>query len=421
MIGSVALRASASRWYWSCINTATHMLRAFRHDRADREPTVNPTINVTVTTTLQVHDGHVRRMSFVLPPRTLDDRVTPSELVELLQLAALARFRDHGSATRRLVRGMSPAARQRAIAAGILTSGDRPPPIRYRARLDELDVPALPPISAEALQVNRGALLQTTTDLPASLAHRSGLRAFECEGPTVWVRDPRTQAHWPYELPADWIDEVRGLLDGRITPRRVAADRLRVYRFAQILLDAEHATEEWPRHAVADWQRSFRAAGYAVIRALIAPAARAAIGAYARELVRGGYCAPGDPAVGNREWIQDERLLKSIHGQVSGLANAVVAEAIAPSLTFLHYYHDGAELKRHTDGRHCPWNISCAVDGEPGDYTWPLFMQPAGSATTICLQRGDAVLYAGTTIPHWREPLPAGHDAAICSFQFVRL
>ena len=50
---------------------------------------------------------------------------------------------------------------------------------------------------------------------------------------------------------------------------------------------------------------------------------------------------------------------------------------------------------------------------------WPIFLDIDGAVHEVALGVGDALLYAGTEIPHWREPLTDLTHCAVCFFHFV--
>ena len=83
-------------------------------------------------------------------------------------------------------------------------------------------------------------------------------------------------------------------------------------------------------------------------------------------------------------------------------------------------YQPGAVLRRHVDRAQCRWNVSFCVDIEAADdeAPWPLHIG-AGAGQAVHLGIGDAVVYCGTDVPHWREPLPDGKFVTVCLFHYV--
>jgi hypothetical protein len=74
-----------------------------------------------------------------------------------------------------------------------------------------------------------------------------------------------------------------------------------------------------------------------------------------------------------------------------------------PSYSFTRVYQKGEELKAHIDRPGCEISLTChiATVGKP----WPIWMQtPGGEPTEYTLEPGDACVYKGCEIKHWREP-----------------
>lgn len=81
---------------------------------------------------------------------------------------------------------------------------------------------------------------------------------------------------------------------------------------------------------------------------------------------------------------------------------------LEPTYSFSRVYQGGEELKPHTDRPSCEVsvtvNIACTMN-EP----WPIWMQYKDNDPTKCmLNPGDAVIYKGCEVMHWRRPLEQG-------------
>ena len=69
-----------------------------------------------------------------------------------------------------------------------------------------------------------------------------------------------------------------------------------------------------------------------------------------------------------------------------------------PTYSFWRMYTYNAELKPHKDRESCEISVT-VMFGSDGT-SWPFFV----GDKEIELQTGDAVLYLGTQVKHWREP-----------------
>ena len=71
--------------------------------------------------------------------------------------------------------------------------------------------------------------------------------------------------------------------------------------------------------------------------------------------------------------------------------------SLLPTYSFWRMYTFGADLKKHKDRPSCEYSVtvkinSCGVE-------WPIFME----GKEINLENGDAVIYKGCELSHWRE------------------
>jgi len=73
-----------------------------------------------------------------------------------------------------------------------------------------------------------------------------------------------------------------------------------------------------------------------------------------------------------------------------------------PTYSYLRIYVKGAELGKHTDRQSCEISATLPIEYEsPG--IWPLCIEVGGNPRKIELEPGDALIYKGIQIPHWRD------------------
>ena len=78
-----------------------------------------------------------------------------------------------------------------------------------------------------------------------------------------------------------------------------------------------------------------------------------------------------------------------------------------PTYSYSRVYQGGEQLLPHTDRESCEISvtINVACTGEP----WPIWMQYEDNDPVKCiLNPGDAVIYKGCEVTHWRRRLPMG-------------
>jgi predicted 2-oxoglutarate/Fe(II)-dependent dioxygenase YbiX len=92
---------------------------------------------------------------------------------------------------------------------------------------------------------------------------------------------------------------------------------------------------------------------------------------------------------------------------------------LLPTYAYARLYAPGDELKIHTDRPACEISATLTL-GFDGD-VWPIFMgsQDKTSASKIEMGVGDAVLYRGMDVHHWRNPYTEGKWQAQVFLHYV--
>jgi len=87
-----------------------------------------------------------------------------------------------------------------------------------------------------------------------------------------------------------------------------------------------------------------------------------------------------------------------------GAVEEIVGCDLLPTYSYSRVYVEGDDLERHVDRPSCEYSVTVnvACDGEP----WPIWMQ-CGDAepTKVTLDPGDAVIYKGCDVHHWRNKM----------------
>lgn len=86
---------------------------------------------------------------------------------------------------------------------------------------------------------------------------------------------------------------------------------------------------------------------------------------------------------------------------------------LRPNYSYWRLYERGSILDRHRDRDSCEisatvclgYNISNVSQDQYPNYNWPMWVQnPSGEEIPIQLNPGDAIIYRGCEVDHWREP-----------------
>ena len=99
------------------------------------------------------------------------------------------------------------------------------------------------------------------------------------------------------------------------------------------------------------------------------------------------------------------------------------AEPVKPSYVYFASYQGGAELERHTDRPQCEFSITYCLDFTPEPVRatpWPILLDTPAGRVTVYQAIGDALLYRGCQVPHYRRRLQEGATSSSFFFHFVR-
>src|SRR5262245_66530252 len=83
-----------------------------------------------------------------------------------------------------------------------------------------------------------------------------------------------------------------------------------------------------------------------------------------------------------------------------------------PTYSYYRVYKRGDVLPRHTDRESCEVSVSLCL-GYAASEPWPLWLERLGASRAIALRPGDALLYRGIELPHWREAFAGEHAAQL--------
>ena len=89
-----------------------------------------------------------------------------------------------------------------------------------------------------------------------------------------------------------------------------------------------------------------------------------------------------------------------------------------PTYSYLRIYMNGAVLEKHTDRNSCEVSATIPLSYD-SPAIWPLFLETSERGIRVELEPGDALIYKGIELPHWREPF-AGERQVQVFLHYVR-
>jgi hypothetical protein len=73
-----------------------------------------------------------------------------------------------------------------------------------------------------------------------------------------------------------------------------------------------------------------------------------------------------------------------------------------PTYSYLRIYQKGADLEKHQDRHSCEVSATVPLSYDSAQI-WPLFIETRNQIIGVELEPGDALIYKGIEVPHWRE------------------
>lgn len=116
--------------------------------------------------------------------------------------------------------------------------------------------------------------------------------------------------------------------------------------------------------------------------------------------ISGDFCRYGDPIF---DALVDASLEK---------VQEITTVPLISNYSYCRLYTTGSELKRHRDRPSCEfsvtvclgYNVSNVDQTRYPNYDWPMFVDSNKTELPVHMKPGDAIVYRGCDVDHWRKP-----------------
>lgn len=155
---------------------------------------------------------------------------------------------------------------------------------------------------------------------------------------------------------------------------------------------------------------NFSSHGYKKVSKLIDDQTIKTISQYFENKINRGEWAPKNklsPRDSSKFGYYADPLIEVLLGQCQTAIEQHTGFLLEPTYSYSRVYQEGEELKPHTDRPSC--EISVTINVACTGKIWPIWMQYKDHPPAECiLEPGDAVIYKGCDVTHWRRELPKG-------------
>jgi len=116
---------------------------------------------------------------------------------------------------------------------------------------------------------------------------------------------------------------------------------------------------------------------------------------------------PGTPA------IYGDRIMERLLARLTPTVGGIVGLALYPTYSYFRLYRPGDTLPKHTDRPACQVSMTLCLDYD-APAPWPIwFATNSAEATPFNLAPGDAAIYSGMDVMHWREAFNGTYAAQV--------
>lgn len=147
----------------------------------------------------------------------------------------------------------------------------------------------------------------------------------------------------------------------------------------------------------------FARQGFVIVNQLAPPATLAKAREHLVARAAAGTVITDDEQVPGTPAVYGGVVLDGLMEELRPAIEHCIGLKLYPTYAYARLYRHGDALPRHCDRAACEISISINLSQAP-DEPWPLHLQFGQHDVCVKLKPGDAVLYRGIELPHWREP-----------------
>lgn len=166
------------------------------------------------------------------------------------------------------------------------------------------------------------------------------------------------------------------------------------------------------RRPIDDAPRTFAANKYLAVNGLVQNPLLMTAHRYAVLRAQVGDLALDDPQVPNTPGCYADPLMETLLELLCPAVEQMTGLALYPTYSYFRVYKNYDELKPHHDRPSCEISVTLNL-GFDAPEPWPMYFRDGDEATQVDLSPGDAIVYRGCDVVHWRERFSGEHYAQV--------
>ena len=155
----------------------------------------------------------------------------------------------------------------------------------------------------------------------------------------------------------------------------------------------------------------FERDGYAPLPDVIPEALRSFLYEYALKSAEQGTWS-GDEAFRTTPCVGGDPFMDTLLEMLLPRIESESERKLFPTYSYLRVYKRGDVLRRHSDRAACEISVTLNL-GYRANEPWPVWIESHGIQRSCALNPGDALLYKGIELPHWREAFQGENCAQV--------
>ena len=119
-------------------------------------------------------------------------------------------------------------------------------------------------------------------------------------------------------------------------------------------------------------------------------------------LEAGSYFGYGDTQVERAFSAAAPALTETLLDVMTPTLSKAINCELYPTYSYMRIYLKGADLEKHQDRPSCEVSATVPLSYD-SPAIWPLYIETGNKVIAVELEPGDALIYKGIEVPHWRE------------------
>jgi hypothetical protein len=149
-------------------------------------------------------------------------------------------------------------------------------------------------------------------------------------------------------------------------------------------------------------EQLFEENGYVILKQFIPRIMCEYISENIKVLEASSYFEYGDTQVEKAFSAAGPDITETLLDVVTPILSKTINCELYPTYSYLRIYVKGAVLEKHQDRPSC--EVSATVPlSYSSDHIWPHYIERGDKTISVELEPGDALIYKGIEIPHWRD------------------